>query len=310
MDHAGSTVNPQFLRERLAERLREERDRVGLKQADSALRVGWSLSKLQRVESAMNGISASDTKALLAVYGVQDETVVERLTRLACLSRRRDRFSPYRKFLGAEFQVLLSHEQSAAEILAVDAFSLPDLLQTSVYARTSLAVKYSGEQLEGHISVRAARREILDRPDGPRLVFVVDEGVLHRQVGGSQVLHDQITYLRQLAERPKIDLRVIPFTTQAHLGLWERYSLITVPASDLTGEPERTTVYRKDSHGEFLLDDSATVERYRATFAHILSLSCTREQTRDLLDQHVEQLAAPGAPSEGPHGRVMFAHPV
>ncbi len=291
MDHADPVLNPRFLRERLAEHLRQERERAKLKQDEAAVSLGWSESKLQRIEAGTVGISATDTRALLQLYGAQDQETVDRLTLLAQEARRRDRFTPYRKFLSAEYQTLLSHEQSATEVLVVNAFVLPGLLQIPGYARALLSVKHTGDKLEGLVKARAVRQEILDRPDGPRFVFVVDEGALHRHVDGSQVLFKQLVHLRRIAERPNVHLHVIPFTASAHLGLWEVYVIMTIPASTLTGEPDQTIIYREAGDTEFLVhNDESRITEYKKTFDAVLAESLSQDQTYDLLDQLIHGL--------------------
>jgi transcriptional regulator with XRE-family HTH domain len=291
MDHADPVFNPRFLRERLAEHLRQERERARLRQDQAAISLGWSESKLQRIETGMVGISATDTRALLQLYGTQDQETIDRLALLAQKARRRDRFTPYRKFLSGEYQALLSHEQSAAEVLVVNAFAMPGLLQIPEYARALLSVKHVGDKLEGLVEARAVRQEILDRSDGPRFVFVVDECALHRHVGGSQVLFKQLVHLRRIAERANVHLHVIPFTARAHLGLWEIYVIMKIPASALTGEPDQTIVYREAGDAEFLVhDDESRITEYRKSFDEVLSQSLNQAETYDLLDQLIDGL--------------------
>lgn len=291
MDHADPVLNPRFLRERLAEYLRQERERAGLNQNKAAVSLGWSESKLQRIETGIVGISATDTKALLQLYGTPDQETVDRLALLAQEARRRDRFTSYRKFLSAEYQTLLSYEQSATEVFVVNAFLLPGLLQTPEYARALLSVKHAGDKLEGLVNARAVRQEILDRSDSPRFVFVVDEGALHRHVGGSQVLFKQLVHLRRMAERPNLHLHIIPFTARAHLGLWELYVIMTIPASTLTGEPDQTIIYREAGDAEFLVNnDESRIKEYRTSFDTVLDESLNQAETFGLLDQLIQKL--------------------
>jgi transcriptional regulator with XRE-family HTH domain len=291
MDRADPVLNPRFLRERLAEHLRQERERAGLHQNTAAAHLGWSESKLQRIETGVVGISATDTRALLQLYGTLDQETVDRLVLLAQEARRRDRFTPYRKFFSAEYQTLLSYEQSAAEVLVVNAFLLPGLLQIPEYARALLSVKHAGEKLEGLVKARAVRQEILDRRDGPRFVFVVDEGALHRHVGGSQVLFKQLVHLRRMAERPNLHLHIIPFTAPAHLGLWELYVIMTIPASTLTGEPDQTIIYREAGDAEVLVrNDESRIKEYRTSFDSVLDEALSQSETHTLLDQLIHKL--------------------
>jgi transcriptional regulator with XRE-family HTH domain len=291
MDQVDPVLNPRFLRERLAEHLRQERERAGLNQSKAAGSLGWSESKLQRIETGIVGVSVTDTRALLQLYGTREQETVDRLALLAQEARRRDRFTPYRKFFSAEYQTLLSYEQSATEVLVVNAFLLPGLLQTPEYARALLSVKHTGDKLEGLVKARAVRQEVLDRRDGPRFVFVVDEGALHRHIGGSRVLFKQLVHLRWIAERPNLHLHIIPFTARAHRGLWELYVIMTIPASTLTGEPDRTIIYREAGDAEFLVNtDEARIKEYRNSFEAVLAESLNKVETFSLLDQLIHEL--------------------
>lgn len=293
MESEDPVLNPRFLRERLAEHLRQERERAGLKQDRAARDLGWSESKLQRIETGVVGVSVTDTRALLQLYGTADQEIVDRLVLLAQQARRRDRFTPYRKFFSAEYQTLLSYEQSAAEVLVVNAFLLPGLLQTSEYARALLSVKHSGDKLEGLVEARAVRQEILDRPDGPRFVFVVDEGALRRHVGGSQVLFRQLVHLRRIAERPNVTLHITPFTAGAHLGLWELFVIMTIPASTLTGESEQTIVYREAGDAEFLVrSDESRIKEYRTSFDVLMGESLDQAETVKMLDRLIDGMGS------------------
>lgn len=49
--------------------------------------------------------------------------------------------------------------------------------------------------------------------------LVIDEAVLHREVGGAKVMHDQLVHLVEMSERPNVTVEVIPDTSGAHSGL-------------------------------------------------------------------------------------------
>jgi predicted XRE-type DNA-binding protein len=210
MSEANQAPSPLILRARLAEQLRQHRDQAGLSQSAAAGGVSWSVSKLQRIETAVVGISVTDTKALIDLYRVADQRTADQMLTMAKQARRRDRFTPYKKYFSAEYQALLSYEESAFEIRSVNSFVMPGLLQTPDYARALLSVKHSGEKLEALVEARKLRQEILDRETVRRHVFVFDEAMLRRQVGGRDVLLEQVIHLGRLSELANLELRIIP----------------------------------------------------------------------------------------------------
>lgn len=81
------------------------------------------------------------------------------------------------------------------------------LLQTEGYARALL----HGD--EAVVAARLARREILTRAEPPpRLVCLLDEAVLHKQVGGAEVMREQLHHLAAAAS-PRLSVQVVPSGT-------------------------------------------------------------------------------------------------
>lgn len=285
MGRAAPDPHPWFLRERLAECLRQYREEKGHSQGQAAGHIAWSVSKLQRIETGVVGISVTDTRALVDLYEIRDQDTVNRLLAMAREARRRDRFTPFRKFFTPEYQALLSYEGSAAVILTVNAFLIPGLLQTPRYARALLSAKHEGDKLDALVKARILRQEILGGL-GTRFVFVIDEGALHRHVGGSEVLVEQLIHIREMTERPNIELHIIPFEAGAHLGLWELYTIMTIPGSSLTGWKAETIVYREAGNDEHLVrDDVVRIGHYETSFDHVMKLALDQEKTRGLIDR-------------------------
>ncbi len=70
---------------------------------------------------------------------------------------------------------------------------VPGLLQTEEYARAILSARPDGnlDDLDEQVAARLARQAILDRTGAPQLWCILDEGVLHRAIGGSKVMRSQ-----------------------------------------------------------------------------------------------------------------------
>jgi hypothetical protein len=58
----------------------------------------------------------------------------------------------------------------------------------------------------------------LDRTGAPQLGCILDEGVLHRAIGGSKVMRSQLYRLTEVAEHPKTTIQVIR-SGGVHAGL-------------------------------------------------------------------------------------------
>ena len=65
---------------------------------------------------------------------------------------------------------------------------------------------------------RVARQKILTRDDRPRLWAVIDEAVIRRVVGGTEVMRGQLRYLADSAQQGKTTIQVVPYRAGAHAG--------------------------------------------------------------------------------------------
>src|ERR1700761_4457761 len=104
---------PSFYRRRVREALRRAREAAGLTQRDAAQALDWSMSKLVRIEAGSVGVSITDLRALLALYGVDDTDQVNELVTMARASKERPWFSKYEKVLSPAFAQYLGYEDSA-----------------------------------------------------------------------------------------------------------------------------------------------------------------------------------------------------
>lgn len=110
----------------------------------------------------------------------------------------------------------------------------PGLIQTPAYARAIFATTGMGDdRIEEYVQARLARQAILDRRDPPTVVIVLDELVLHRLIGTSELMRGQLAHTIELSKRPNIHIHVLPSRNGANLGLGGPIHLATG-----TGTPE------------------------------------------------------------------------
>ena len=97
---------------------------------------------------------------------------------------------------------------------------VPGLLQTEDYARAVLRKHPNSteEQIEERVSARLARQAVLDREDPPIFWVLLDETVLHREMGEAKLMHEQLLHLATVAQRPNVTIQVIS-RRGAHPGL-------------------------------------------------------------------------------------------
>ncbi|TDC47812.1 XRE family transcriptional regulator [Actinomadura sp. KC345] len=130
------------------------------------------------------------------------------------------------------FRPVVEIEADADSMLKYEAQAVPGLLQTEDYARALLRTgpaRASEEQIERHVVARMNRQQILTRDKPPLLWAVMDENVLHRPVGGVEIMRDQLAWLVEAAKSPGIILQVLPFAAGAHAGINGSVTLYSLP---------------------------------------------------------------------------------
>ncbi|XVU26520.1 helix-turn-helix domain-containing protein [Actinoplanes sp. CA-054009] len=204
-------------------RLRGER-----RGASVATALGWSESKLSRIETAHTGISEDDLDRLLTIYGVRVEDR-DRLRELARRGRARAWWTPYRSSVPDPYDEYVALEAEAVLISEWESQVVPGLLQTDEYARAVIEVGADvgdTETIQRRLALRMARQAVLTREPPPLLRIVLDEAVLHREVGGPEVLRRQLARLVEASERPGVELLVLPFSAGAHAGMTESFMVL------------------------------------------------------------------------------------
>ncbi|MEV6905631.1 helix-turn-helix transcriptional regulator [Amycolatopsis sp. NPDC051071] len=203
----------------LAEGLRVERRAARLAMTEVADKLAWSQSTISRIETGVRPPSAEEVSALLAVYQVTGEHRDALLT----LSRDIDRpnwLETRDAGVYGQAKILAHYELDATKIIESCTVLLPVLMQTPSYARAALAVTgVPAAEIESWLELRRERQKVLELKNPPKLVAYIDEGALHRQIGGPRVLGNQLRHLVSMAGRPAVDLRVVPFSAGWHPGV-------------------------------------------------------------------------------------------
>jgi hypothetical protein len=193
-----------------------------------ATALGWSESKLSRIETAHTGITEPDLDRLLTAYGVPVEDR-NRLRDLARRGRARAWWAPYRSSVPDPYDEYVALEAEAVLISEWEAQVVPGLLQTDEYARAVIEVGADVEDsgiIQRRLALRMARQAVLTRDPPPILQIILDEAVLHREVGGPAVLHRQLGRLAEASLRPGVELLILPFSAGAHAGQTESFMVL------------------------------------------------------------------------------------
>jgi transcriptional regulator with XRE-family HTH domain len=209
--------------------LRELRESAQVKQDDACAQLGWSRSKLDRIEAGVNVIKPADLVAALDLYNADAETrgALEELRKDA-RSGRRGWWLTFADVFGTSLPAL---EHDANRIRNFETIVIPGLLQTADYAAALIASARPDADQDGidkRVRARMARQDaVFLRSDVPAAHFLIYEAALLCPVGGPEVMRAQLSELWAMSRRPNVTVQIVPLDAGAHAGLEGPFMLLT-----------------------------------------------------------------------------------
>lgn len=200
--------------------LREIRKkRVGRSMQSIADQLGWSESKVSRMETGQQPITSEEAASLLAVLGV----VGDEHAKLMAMARTPEDpawLDNIRDGLPEESITLATYEAEAVRLTNWAPLLVPGLAQTLEYSRAFMLADGIPEAEVGkRMMARAKRQEqILD--GGVEYCAYIDEAVLRfNRVGDDLIRRNQLRHLLDLSERDNVTIRLISVNSDGHSGL-------------------------------------------------------------------------------------------
>jgi transcriptional regulator with XRE-family HTH domain len=284
MPESGS---PSVRRRQLAAELRRLREERNLTGEDVAQSLGWSASKLSRIELCRTGIKPADLASLLTEYGVSAEHRDE-LVRLAEKPPNRDWWRSYSDSLPGGFTGLIGLESDATSIATWSPELVPGLLQTLDYARAAVSAhagsvpRMSPTEIERRAQTRMRRQHLLTSAEPTPFACVLDESVLLRRLQDAQVMRDQLAHLIEMSLLGHITLHVLPLDGAHPIGTGAFILLKFAPIQGIG--PVSDIVYLEQLSGSQLyIDDDAETHQYELGFGRLIAESLDAEASRDLI---------------------------
>lgn len=194
--------------------LRRYRMRAGLTQVELGAKVHLSGDMISKIEKGERAASP-DLRARL--------DAVPELATDGALARPPEKLGEGMYLLAVPpwYVDFAAKQMEAANLRCYELSVVPGLLQTEAYAYAIFRTRFNltEDEIDELVTARLKRQETLTRKPPPGLWVIVDEGVLHRPVGGRHVMLEQIALLIEAAQRPNVVLQVIPASVGAHEGL-------------------------------------------------------------------------------------------
>ncbi len=248
-------------------------------QRDAAKALEWSLSKLIRIEAGTVSLGVTDLRALLQLYEVADPQLVAELEDAARGSKGQSWWAQYSDVVSPQYALYLGGYEGSADVIRMyNPVILPGLVQTADYATALLSAMTPETRLRQQVDLRLTRQErFFDGDDGPEIDIVLDEASVRREIGGPSVMRRQLDHIQELAQHPRVTLRLLPFSAGAH------YS-VTTPFILLGFKDDDDLLYLEGPGGGLSSrDDLDLMASYQECFEEISAIAYEGDRMSELL---------------------------
>ncbi|OLF05633.1 hypothetical protein BLA60_35780 [Actinophytocola xinjiangensis] len=274
----GSTLR----RRKLVKKLTEARKAAGLSIRQLAAEMDLQPGTVSKIETGKQGLTVRNIKSIGRATGLTKAGIDELVNLAATDDGDDDWLVEFRRTMPEWFTLYAALEQDAEEIWTYGSELVHGLVQTAGYAealaRTSVP-PLDEDSLRRSVSLRIDRQAILDHEDPPRLRIVVNEAAIRRPVGGQEVMRAQLRHLASLADRPGIELRLLPFSVGAHPGMKSDFTVLRFPA----GFDDMDCVYLENANGGVWQERPQDIDHYTTIFTGLRDLALPPSTTHAVL---------------------------
>ncbi|MGW6688923.1 helix-turn-helix domain-containing protein [Streptomyces sp. NPDC054961] len=179
------------------------------------------------------------------------------------------------------FQAYAEMEARATFLSTYQAQVVYGLLQTEAYARAVLATGMP-DNLNELVGARMERHRILRRERPPMVWVVLDEAVLHRPIGGREVMRDQLAHLLSMREDRWVQVQVLPFSAGEHASLIGSFNALRF-------DDDPDLVYTEDLISGHMTANPDTVKESALRYAHLQATALSVEDSAALIVRVMEE---------------------
>lgn len=262
--------------------LRQERELTCQQVADA---LDWSVSKVSRMETGVRGLYPDDVAAVLGYLGAPSKLREELLTLVR--EGEKPNWIQIGSGLPKLWKNLIRMENEATSIRNYEPLFVPGLLQTGDYARAVISaghLELAPGAVDQLVRTRMGRQALLSRANAPMLYALIDEMVLRRPIGDGGCMFGQLQHLVTMAERPYVDIRVVPFSAGANPGL-------EGPIVIMEFDAQPTLVHVEFRSASGFLEEPAEVRSAKVAWRELSSLALSPEESVRFMSEVAGDLA-------------------
>ena len=270
------TTSADQARASLGIRLRDIRRDAGLSGTELASLSGWQASKITKIEHGRQTPSEDD----LRVWCDHCHASAELPDLIAAVRSIETQFAEWRRIIRSGIR--RRQEASAAVYDRARLFRIyepqviPGLLQTRDYALSVLSTSISffrvPDDAEESADARTARQRVLTHGDR-RFHMLLGEQCLHTNVGGADIMADQLERLLELLRLPRLRIGIIPFDAPYRVPLDNGFWLLDDALVQFDTYSMEMSLVRPDE-----------IELYGRAFERLAALAVYGSEARAMID--------------------------
>lgn len=259
----------------LGKKLQELRSRAGVAGKDVAAHVYRDPSSISRIEDGLIPVSEAILEGYMEMCGVTDPHERADLMVIRRDAAQSGWWDGYKSDVASSLMDRAWIESKAESIRTVEVTCLPGLLQTPAYAQAvmrTIDYGFPEADLARWLELRMTRQHVITRHQPVQFQVLIDEYVLKRVAGGTDVMREQLNYLAEAGSKSNIEIRVLPGGVFHEVtGAFEIFDLqdpypevayVATPAGDLCveGDDVEKLTQRYDRLLDAALDPVASKE--------------------------------------------------
>ncbi|MDT0393915.1 MULTISPECIES: helix-turn-helix transcriptional regulator [Streptomyces] len=248
--------------------LRRQREAHGLKQGQLGEIIFCTGSLIGQIETTKKVPTRDFSERVDAALGT--DGLFSRLIGLVLRSQLPNWFQPYAEM-----------EARAAYISTYQAQLVYGLLQTEEYARAVLATG-KPDQLDSLLAARLERQRILDWEKPPLTLVILDEAVLHRPIGGEDVMRRQLGHLLKFTSHRWMRIQVLPLSSGEHPGLEGAFTILRF-------DDHPDVFYAEDMMSGHMTANPETIKEANLNYAHLQAAALPVKDSAALIARVMEE---------------------
>jgi transcriptional regulator with XRE-family HTH domain len=280
-----AVMRPTVRSRRLGARLSRYRDERGLSGTVVAAELGIGQPQLSRIETGRSKIAPAKLARLVEVLGIP-EADARKLDELRRRAAEPGWWQDYGDILSEPVEMLIELEVEASWIRSYEGHVIPGLLQTRDYAErimTAGSMHIRVADIDRYLELRMRRQRRLK--EGMRFTAILSEAAIRQQVGGPEVLRDQLRQITRVVDEFDVTVQVVPFTADAHAALGASFVIIQWP-----DEQDAEAVYVDGETSFTVYERDGVIRQYVHAFASVQAQALPPRESLNMIRDVMKEL--------------------